>query len=441
MAQEARGAAKALREGVTQLTSQPPNAPDESAAPAVEMSLDALDDTIRMLDELQSGGAGTRRGRIDVAALLYELAPNARLAMEPGAGTEVFGDETVLRRMLHVLVNQAGSPGTAAAGSSPEMRIRRRDEWVEIAVELGPDQTAHADLEQRWLSRMATRMGGSVELDRGHQRVLLPADAGEAEVKELRAELEQAQQLGEVYARELASVLETGAAEAETDPEDPAAATPGAPLAGLAASLARTLRGTFEPLRTDVRDVANKLGADDELIVRLGRRVSAGYELIGELERLAACTPSGTSSSVDVAALSASVAEAAAGRAARHGVSVEVLADGEARADADPNPLELLLRSLVDHAIAATPKGDAVRIRMETSAGALRLSVSDGGPVVPRASRDALLVQSLDASSMGRPEGIALACAVAAANMLGTSLELGTDGEGRARASVNLPAG
>src|SRR5688500_5593079 len=90
LAQEARGAAKALREGVGSL--QQPQRMD-SMAP-VETTLDELDDAIGKLSELQSGPrSAARRGRIDLAALLYQVAPNARISMQPGEGTEVFGEE------------------------------------------------------------------------------------------------------------------------------------------------------------------------------------------------------------------------------------------------------------------------------------------------------------------------------------------------------------
>src|SRR5215207_2506573 len=75
LAQEARGAARALREGVSQLRQGPAgpeplirNAPSE-APPPVESTLDALDDAISMLSDLNTGARGARvqarRGRID----------------------------------------------------------------------------------------------------------------------------------------------------------------------------------------------------------------------------------------------------------------------------------------------------------------------------------------------------------------------------------------
>jgi hypothetical protein len=94
LAQEARGAAKSLREDVNRLTS-PPTSGLEPQPPSVQTTLDALDDAIGMLSVLQSHGptsSAGRRGRIDLAALICEIAPEARIAMSPGQGTEVFGD-------------------------------------------------------------------------------------------------------------------------------------------------------------------------------------------------------------------------------------------------------------------------------------------------------------------------------------------------------------
>ena len=74
LAQEARGAARALREGVTQLRQTPGTEPritslpsEAPPAPAVETTLDALDDAISMLSDLNTGARGAskaRRGRM-----------------------------------------------------------------------------------------------------------------------------------------------------------------------------------------------------------------------------------------------------------------------------------------------------------------------------------------------------------------------------------------
>lgn len=134
LAQEARGAARALREGVAQLTQPPIAGPkiEIQAAPAVETNLDALDEAIARLGELQMGpkGAAPRRGRIDLAALVCEVMPNARIAMDTGSGTEVFGEEQELRRMIHLLVSQTNSTPADSGSARPDVEIRRDGEWL-----------------------------------------------------------------------------------------------------------------------------------------------------------------------------------------------------------------------------------------------------------------------------------------------------------------------
>lgn len=434
LAQEARGAAKALREGVSQLK-QP--GPSITTSQPVETTLDTLDEAISRLSELQSGtGKAARRGRIDLAALLYDLAPGARIAIEPGAGTEVFGEEAELRRMLHVLVSQTNSnPAVPTSSSSPEVRIRRQDQWVRISVDLGPDRSATAELERRWLSRMATRHGGRLELESGTQSVLLPADGAsdQREVVELRKELEQAQQLGEAYARELAAAFSAG--------ELPVAPAPGeAPgtstarfelLVSTAAALSGALRGMLDGLRSDAAMASEKLGDDSELAERLSRRVTAALELSRELSRIAECPLDERPTSLDLGRIASEAVNEATTRAARHGVELVLHAEDGLELSLPHTGLELLLRSLLDHGIAATPHGGQVRVDLSRhTAGGVELVVRDGGPRVPEVSRQSVLEHRVDPASLGRPGGISLLGAHVVAAHLGSALSLAESPDG-----------
>jgi hypothetical protein len=138
---------------------------------------------------------------------LYEFAPQGRFSIEPGSGTEVVGNEADLRRVLQLMVLQ--SP-TSSDPSEAErsVDVRREGDWIRVSVDLGPDIALVHEAERRWLHRVAIRHGGRFELRGNTQCLLLPADASaHAEVVELQRELEQAQLLGETYARELASVI------------------------------------------------------------------------------------------------------------------------------------------------------------------------------------------------------------------------------------------
>ncbi len=215
LAQEARGAAQALRQGIeTQIRdSLPPTQPgDDSESGALSTpllnSFTAFDEAMNLLGNLQSAKGSTRRGRVDVAALLYELSPNATINLNTSEGTEVFGEEQSLKRMLQILLADAG--GQAALQSAgPIIYVSRENENVRITANLGPDASHQTALEHRFLNRTALRVGGRVEMTGHSLSLILPADgaAAQKELASLREELEQAQELGEAYARELAGVL------------------------------------------------------------------------------------------------------------------------------------------------------------------------------------------------------------------------------------------
>ncbi|MEZ4375012.1 MAG: hypothetical protein R3B07_29640 [Polyangiaceae bacterium] len=118
--------------------------------------------------------------------------------MSPGAGTEVFGDEAGLRRMLQVLVTRTHrrrrcapnlSSAAAAAGSTS-------------AWELGPDHGGYGqDRVPLAQPDGAAPHGGRLELEGGIGGFCRQTPAQRERMTELRRELEQAQQLGEAYAR------------------------------------------------------------------------------------------------------------------------------------------------------------------------------------------------------------------------------------------------
>ncbi len=431
LAQEARGAAKILRQDVTLLSQPPP--PDASVnivIPDVRVhsTLNALDDAIDMLSELEAGPQGSkpasRRGRIDLAALLWEFAPTASISIEPGAGTEVFGEETELRRMLNVLLSQTNfSIGTQHEGAAA-VRIRREAEWIRITVNLGPDVSASTELERRWMSRMATRMGGRLDLEGGTMVLLLPADASndQSEVADLRKELVQAQQLGEAYARELATVFAAGQMPEPDVQMDRGDVT--VRRFGLLVALSSAVHRTLSPVLHGLEEEVEKLSTSDGRAA-MAQQVSSGYSLLAELGRVATCPTSEPPHVVDAAKLLRdSVAETEA-RAARHGVRLMLEVPGELLLSTRSRALTLLARTLLDHAISASPRGTKVAISAVDDGGGARIMVSDGGPVVPAAARADLLEHKVDPASLGRPPGPALVVAQVVASYLGGSLRVG----------------
>lgn len=427
LAQEARGAAKILRQDVT-LLSQPPPADLAALVPQPEIrvssTLDALEDAIGMLSELESGpgSKGARRGRIDLAALLWEIAPTATISIEPGAGTEVFGEEADLRRILHVLVLLSNSTGGGQEVASSPIRIRREGDWIRIGVDLGPDVSASTVLERRWLSRMATQMGGHLDLEGGSMALLLPADAStdQSEVADLRKELEQAQQLGEAYARELATVFAAGQPpEVEVPVDHPdIAARRFELLIGFSSALHRTLSPIFRALKGD--SDGQDSGAPSDA---LASHVSSGYEIVAEIGRIAACPHAEASETVDLVRVLKDAFSECEARAGRHGIQLSLSAPPELLIASRPRALALLVRQVLFHALEATPRGGTVGAGLVAEGGAL-LTVRDGGTMVPAGARADLLRHRVDPASLGRPPGLSLIVAGSVAAYLGATLRL-----------------
>ncbi|HEY8943798.1 MAG TPA: ATP-binding protein [Polyangiaceae bacterium] len=437
LAQEARGAAKTLRDEVvigerSELVAEPGLQP-------VESTLDALDEAIEMLSALNTGRRGkpARRGRIDLASLLYEIAPNARIAIEPGAGTEVLGEEADLRRMLSVLVTQAAAGGA----SETEVAIRRQGDSIKISVELGPDVAAGGELERRWLARMAIRHGGRVELEGGTQSVFLQADGAsdQREVTELRRELEQAQQLGEAYARELATMLAAGELRTEPPSHTPRSEESDrlATLRGVSASLERTVRPIADALRAEAAQVQS-LAEGAELGHVLSRRAQSLSELASELASLAECPTDEPAEELELSTELLAAERSLAYRTSRDDVQLSLQCSPTTRWRAPRSLMQLLFRMLLTHAVNATPRGGSVRCSVFPTELGLLVTVEDGGPSVPEGAGAALVSHQVDPTQFGRPGGISLMAADAVARALGGELTLRPGAQGATETWVTL---
>lgn len=410
LAQEARAAADLLRKGVTDLSLEPNPLPYLGE---VTSTLDALDDAMRTLASLNTGGGAstTRRGRIDLATLLLEMAPTARVGIEPGKGTDVFGDDGELKRMIQVLLSfgmtSSAPPAEVAANA---VAIRREGELVRVTVALGPDSSATGETEQAWLHRMALRYGGSLVLEGGQVTLELPADTAEekSELEELRRELAAAQEQAEAYARELASMFQR-----RTLP--PGAAT-----------------------RPPPRAPEDRLGSALRLVLALDRRGEAAPTLLRSFAPLArhlAFEPLGP---IELGPWLAGAVETLGRRAAARKVRLEAVTGSPNGAGRKQAALALVIL-LGEQAIDATPAGGRVEIGARAEGDGLLIWVIDEGPSVPFAQRDALLRLEGDGSSLGRPADVELFFADALARHLGGYVELGQASDGKGRAQVFLP--
>jgi two-component system OmpR family sensor kinase len=461
LTQEAQGAAERLRVGVSALTQAPP-APDADSG-AVDATLSALDDTMKMLSSLHARPVGmrARRGRIDLASLIWEVAPEARVSIEPGSGTEVFGDEAELRRMLLVMLGHGSGTGSTVV-------IRREGDEVAVGVVLGPDSSATADTERAWLSRMAIRYGGRYELEGSMEVLGLPADGVESrdDLASLRRELEEARKQGEAYARELGAAWSGGdeALPGSTfPPGDPhAEAMRYGAVTRLAGGIAATLRSMLSPVARELAELRQALSPrksspDLEMVARAGleerlesmrRKLITVQEFVAELAAVGENDGAEPPRIVDLAAALRVEVQALDARAGRNGVRVrtEIGAVGAIEASVPPRAVGALFREVVAHAIAASGPSGSVVVALRPAAESIgaRLVVDDSGTILPAGARRALLALEVEPGTFGRPSGVALFVAAEITHALGGLLEVGDapaerGGGGGVRVTVTFP--
>ena len=466
LTQEAQGAAERLRMGVQILKSNAPPAPDAGTSPQVDATLDALDDAMRMLSNIHkvpSTGRG-RRGRIDLASLLWEVAPEARVSIEPGGGTEINGDEAEIRRMMHLLVGHGSGAGSAVT-------VRRDGDEVRVAVVLGPDSSATAETERAWLSRMAIRFGGRHELEGGMEIISLPAD-GAVDAKErdvLRKELDEARKQGEAYARELAQAFAQGegAVSPSTFPPPMSLHPANAPVATLvrfAGGVAAELRGLLSQVGRDLAALraatphsSNRaVDEGEDRIDAMKRRVRDAQELVSELGSLGDLDPLEPQASVDLVDIARTAVRALGGPIERAGLDVKVVtapdtADLTVMVRLSPRAAAFLVRAMVSQAVAATSRGHAVLVTVQaegvtpadpsaepTNAGA-RLLVDDAGASIPANARRGFVGLEVDPATYGRPTSVTLFTCSELASWQGALLELGDAPLGGLRVGLHLP--
>lgn len=456
LTQEAQNAAERLRVGVQVLRTQAPPPPDvviqEDPGHHVDASLDALDDVMKMLSNLNQRQSTSqvaiapRRGRIDLAALIVEVAPEARVSIEPGSGTEVYGDEADFRRMIQVLIGHGIGEGS---GSVSRVTVRRDGDDVRISTTLGPDSSPTAGTERAWLSRMALRYGGRHDLEGGNETLSLPAEAAadRNEREALRKELDEARAQGEVYARELAAVFDRGEEVATVSSVPPA---PGPPAAERFATITKVCAGVASELRAALGPLTRDLGAlrrhdvTDEQLDTLRRRLSHTQDLVASLRSIGSLPAQELATEVDLVEVARSAARDGTVLGERTQVRVVVKSEGGERlyARCGAKAVAALARELVAHAVVASPKGAVVELSVVDDPAGPRLAVDDAGSPLPASGRRAFLALETHAGQYARPSGLPIFMAAELAACIGARLEL-SDAPARegAEAQTGGPSG
>ena len=459
LAQEARTAAQKLRRGVGIISPEETLAAPmiiEEGSGGVESTLNRLDEAVSMLATLHGHPVQRgRRGKIDLAALVWEVAPEARVQIEMGEGTSVFGDESELRRMLHVLIGQSGDPRTAP--SAPRVTIRRDGDDIRIGVNLGPDTPAAFTQERSWLARMATRYGGRLLLDGSMQTLVLAADVDpqRREVESLKKELAAAQAQGEAYARELAAVFSRGdtlpgagsplAPNVSNIPRPsrmPMSAGDGlAVLVAAVRALSADLRGILAAIGRDVTPLRDKGGEVGDIAASVGRHVTGASEVVADLARLGSCPIGELPRPADLADLLRECVQSERGRAQRHDVTVTLTAPENAEGIIEVGTLTVLFQGLLDHAIEATPAGGTVFVELVEKETTYHVTFDDAGTPLPSTARASVLSRDFDAIALGRPQGLSLIAASTIAAHLRLTLDVEEAPRGGTRVRLALPRG
>lgn len=455
LAQEARNAAQKLRQGVTivQAGEAAPPAPviEEEGTGGMERTLNQLDEAVGMLASLHGHPIPRgRRGKVDIAALLWEIAPEARVQIEMGEGTSVFGDEAELRRMLHVLLAQSGNASSVRA--TPDVFVRREKDEVRVGVNLGPDPSPTFDTERAWLSRMAIRYGGRLELDGSMQTLSLPADVDmqRQELENLRKELAAAQAQGEAYARELAAMFaQTDVPSSIPEPSfrmpvstslDPATRESLSVLVAAVRVLGADLRGIFSAVGRDIAPLRDREGEAGEIAASVSRHITAASEVIADLTRLGSCPIGELPRHFDAVDLLLDVVREDSGKAARQDVRVKVEGIECGFVVAPQATLTVLLHMLLDHAISSSPPGREVIVTMTRPHAHTEIRFDDAGTPLPAAARKGVLSRDFEALAFGRRLSISLIAAYAIAAHLKMPIEIEDGNRGGATVKLTVPS-
>jgi hypothetical protein len=403
-----------------------------------------LDDATKLLASLHVGAGRGRRGRIDIAAMLCEIAPNAKVRLEPGSGTEVNGEETELRRMLQVMLAHSSGTNSMQGNEVPEVSIERDRDDVRVSVTLGPDIAAAASTERAWLSRMAMRYGGRFELQGSQECLYLPAEGAieKSEVAQLRKELQEAQKQGEAYARELAAVFAAGDTET-TMTSSPSSIPPATdaivPTAALALSTAAELRNIALALTKDIEGLRERHSEAPSIADTQHRRVVQLNELVSELNRFGKVPLDELPMLVDLVYTAKEAINDAQARSARHAVELQLSNTAPLQALVQKAAVRALIRAMLDHGIAASIKDSSVCVQVELGDKTASVIVDDSGASIPANARDALILRRLDPASVARPTSISLLCASMIVSHLSGTLSLSDSPKGGCRTVATFP--
>jgi signal transduction histidine kinase len=213
------------------------------------------------------------------------------------------------------------------------------------------------------------------------------------------------------------------------------AATLRAMLSPVGRELSELRAATASPRKSSPDLEAAARGDLDDRLEAIRRKLLNVQDFVAELAAVGESDPHELQREVDLIEIMRGEVRALEPRAERVGVEIQVRTAPEdaprALTRASPRSMAVLVRELVAHAIAATPRGSSVAVTLhaprtggDDKLGA-RLVIDDGGTILPAAARRALLALEVEPGTFGRPSSVGLFVAAEIAAAQGALLEIG----------------